>query len=157
MKLAKHLKWDDLALNDFIGRADRQDQIEEAKDRVRYQSERRSDSRGRVFAIAGAPRREERRPSSATRRPRKGSEEWQIWCKAREACFKYGNPGYIVRDCPQTTGTSVTKPQLRSSSLYSRKSKVNRFPRNRTFLRSPSADRKPAQRKVSFEEVKNRV
>jgi Zinc knuckle len=157
MKLAEHPEWDDLALNDFIGRADRQDQIEEAKDRVRYQSERRPDSRGRAYAIAGAPRRGGRRPSSATRRPRKGSEEWQAWCKDREACFECGNPGHIVRDCPQTTGTSAKKLQPRSSSPYPRKGKVDRSPRNRAFSRSPSAGRKPAQRKVSFEEAKDRV
>jgi hypothetical protein len=36
MKLAEHLKWNDLALNNFIERADRQDQIKEAKNRIRY-------------------------------------------------------------------------------------------------------------------------
>jgi hypothetical protein len=77
MKLVKYLEWDDLALNDFIRRADRQDQIEEAKDRVRYQLKRRPNSRGRAFAIAEASRREGRRPFLITRRPRKGSEEWQ--------------------------------------------------------------------------------
>ena len=75
MKLAEHPEWDDLPLDDFIGRADRQDQIEEAKDRVYYQSERRSDSRGRAYVIAGAPRRGDRHPLSTTRRPRKGLEE----------------------------------------------------------------------------------
>ena len=85
MKLAEHPERDDLSLDDFIGRADRQDQIEEAKDRVRYQVERRNDDRGRAYAIAGAPRRGGRRPLSSTRRPRKGSEEWQTWCKARDA------------------------------------------------------------------------
>ena len=157
MKLAEHPEWDDLSLNDFIGRADRQDQIEEAKDRVRYQSERRSDSRGRAYAIAGAPRRGGRRPSSVTRRPRKGSEEWQTWCNTREACFECGNPGHIARDCPQKAGTTTKRPQTRSSSPHPRKGRVDRAPRSRNASRSPSTDRKPTQRKVSFDEAKDRV
>ena len=54
MKLAEHPEWGDLSLDDFIGRDDHQDQIEEAKDRVRYRAERRNDDRGRAYAIAGA-------------------------------------------------------------------------------------------------------
>jgi hypothetical protein len=157
MKLAEHPEWDDLSLDDFIGRADRQDQIEEAKDRVRYQSEKRDTSRGRAYAIAGAPRRGGRRPSSVTRRPRKGSEEWQTWCRTREACFECGNPGHIVRDCPQTAGNPAKKPQGRTSSPYPRKGRVDRAPTKRTWSRSPSAGRRPSQRNVSFDEEKDRT
>jgi hypothetical protein len=157
MKLAEHPEWDDLALNDFIGRAGRQDQIEEAKDRVRYQSERRPDSRGRAYAIVGAPRRGGRRPSSATRRPRKGSEEWQTWCNTREACFECGTPGHVARDCPQKSGPPIKKSLQRSSSPYPRKGRVDRAPSFREGSRSPSAGRKPAQRNVAFEEAKDRV
>ena len=51
MKLAKHPEWDDLGLDDFIERADRQDQIEEAKDRARYQLEKRETDRGLAYAL----------------------------------------------------------------------------------------------------------
>jgi hypothetical protein len=36
MKLAEYPEWNDLSLDDLIGRADHQDQIEEAKDRARH-------------------------------------------------------------------------------------------------------------------------
>ena len=161
MKLAEHPEWDDLSLDDFIGRADRQDQIEEAKDRVRYQSERRDSSRGRVHAIAGAPRRGGRRPSLVTRRPRKGSEEWQTWCKSRDGCFECGNIGHIVRDCPQSTGAPPKKTQGRSPSPFPRKGRADRAPRNRSVSRSSSLSRSSSrnspQRSVSFQEGKDRT
>jgi hypothetical protein len=156
MKLAEHPEWDDLSLDDFIGRADRQDQIEEAKDRVRYQSERRDDGRGRAYAIAGAPRRGGRRPSSLTRRPRKGSEEWQTWCKTREACFECGDQGHIVRDCPQASGTSSRKLRERASSPFPRKNKAGRTSWPRNASRPPSGNGKSAK-SVSFEEGKGRA
>ena len=157
MKLAEHPEWDDLSLDEFIGRADRQDQIEEAKDRVRYQSERRSDDRGRAYAIVGAPRRGGRRPSSLTRRPRKGSEEWQTWCKAREACFECGEPGHIVRDCPHTGSTSSKKLQGRAPSPFPRRDKARQVSRPRNLSRSSSGNRKPVRKGVSFEEGKDRA
>ena len=157
MKLAEHPEWDDLSLDDFIARADRQDQIEEAKDRVRYQSERRSDERGRAYAIVGAPRRGGRRPSSLTRRPRKGSEEWQTWCKARDACFECGEQGHIVRDCPQMSGIPSKKPQERAPSPFLRRNKARPTFQSRNSSRSPAGNRKPAKKRVSFEEGKDRA
>ena len=157
MKLAEHPEWDDLSLDDFIGRADRQDQIEEAKDRVRYQAERRDGERGRAYAILGAPRRGGRRPSSLTRRPRKGSEEWQTWCKARDACFECGDQGHIVRDCPQASGTSSMKLRGRASSPFPRGNKARPISRPRNSSRSSSSNRKPVKKSVSFEEGKDRA
>jgi hypothetical protein len=156
MKLAEHPEWDDLSLDDFIGRADRQDQIEEAKDRVRYQAERRNDDRGRAYAIAGAPRRGGRRPSSLTRRPRKGSEEWQTWCKARDACFECGDQGHIVRDCPQASGVSSRKLRERTPSPFPRGGKTRPTFQPRNPSRSSSGNRKPLK-SVSFKEGKGRA
>jgi len=155
MKLAEHPEWDDLSLDDFIGRADRQDQIEEAKERVRYQTERRNDDRGRAYAISGAPRRGGRRPSSSTRRPRKGSEEWQTWCKARDACFECGDQGHIVRDCPQASGTS-RKLRERASSPFPRRNKARPIFRPRNSSRPPFGNGK-SSKSVSFEEGKGRA
>lgn len=157
MKLAEHPEWDDLSLDEFIGRAGRQDQIEEAKDRVRYQSEKRSESRGRAYAIAGAPRRGGRRPSSTTRRPRKGSEEWANWCRTREACFECGNPGHIARDCSQSPKGTAKKPLSRAPSPYPQKGRFDKAPRPRSASRSSSTDRKPTQRTVAFGEAKDRA
>ena len=156
MKLAEHPEWDDLSLDEFIGRADRQDQIEEAKDRVRYQSERRDDDRGRAYAIAGAPRRGGRRPSLLTRRPRKGSEEWQTWCKTREACFECGEQGHIVRDCPQASNTSSKKLQERASSPFPRRTKARQVSQSRNLSQSSSGNRETLK-SVSFEEGKGRA
>lgn len=153
MAMAEHPEWDDLNLNEYIGRADRQDQIEEAKDRVRYQSGRHENSRGRAYAIEGAPRRGGRRPSSATRRPRKGSEEWQMWCKSGDACFECGNPGHIVRDCPQSSNRSPA----RSPSPYPQKGKMDRAPRNRSGPRPALSTRKPFRKNVSFQQGKDRA
>lgn len=157
LNLAEHPEWDDLPLDEFIGRADRQDQIEEAKDRVRYHSERRSDSRGRAYAIEGAPRRGGRRPSSVTRRPKKGTDEWQAWCKAREACFECGEPGHAVRNCPQAPEGSTKKTRGRSPSPYPRQGRVDRVPSSRRSSRSPSTSRNSVHKGVSFDAGKDRV
>jgi hypothetical protein len=156
MKLAEHPEWDDLSLDDFIGRADRQDQIEEAKDRVRYHSEGRDSGRGRAYTIAEAPRRGGRRPSSVTRRPRKGSEEWQTWCKARDACFECGDPGHIVRDCPQTDGPASGRLRERTSSPFPRRNRARSVSRPRNSSRPPSGNGK-STKSVSFEEGKGRA
>jgi Zinc knuckle len=154
MKLAEHPEWDDLPLNAFIGRADRQQQIEEAKERVRYQSEQRSDSRGRAYVIAGAPRRGGRRPSSLTRRPRRGTAEWANWCKTNEACFECGDPGHVARNCAQPGVTEVPKMRGRASSPYPRGNRDVSTSRDRSSSRSPSTDRNGLRRRVSFEKGK---
>jgi len=157
MKLAEHPEWDDLELDDFIARADRQDQIEEAKDRVRYQSEKRETDRGRAYAINAAPRRGGRRPSSLTRRPRKGTQEWQTWCKTRDACFECGDTGHTVRNCPHSTKPQGKMPSGRSPSPFLRKRTSRSFAPRRTPSRSPSKDRNSSKKTVTFEEKKGKA
>jgi len=109
INMAEHPEWDDLALNDYIARADRQDQIEVAKDRVRKRTGTTSYSQS--FAIAGAPRRGGRTPGVLTRRPRKGTEEWRAYCRQNEACFNCGEKGHTSRDCPQADDAARKRPQ----------------------------------------------
>jgi hypothetical protein len=157
MKLAEHPEWDDLGLDDFIARADRQDQIEEAKDRVRYQTEKRETDRGRAYAITTAPRRGGRRPSSLTRRPRKGTQEWQTWCKTREACFECGDTGHSIRNCPNRTTSRGTVSSGRSPSPFPRKVRSGSFAPRRNPSRSPSKDRSSPKKTVTFEESKDKA
>ena len=157
MKLAEHPEWDDLSLDDFIGRADRQDQIEEAKDRVRYQSEKHETDRGRAYALTAAPRRGGRRPSSLTRRPRKGTQEWQTWCKTRDACFECGEMGHGVRDCPHQTKYHGKQPSGRSPSPFPRKGRSESFTPRRNSSKSPSKDRYLSKKTVTFEAGKDQA
>ena len=157
MKLAEHPEWDDLGLDDFIARADRQDQIEEAKDRVRYKTEKHETDRGRAYAITTAPRRGGRRPSSLTRRPRKGTQEWQTWCKTRDACFECGDAGHCIRNCPHRTTYHGTASPGRSPSPFPRKGRSGSFTPRRSSSKSPSRDRNPSKKTVTFEEGKGKA
>ena len=157
MKLAEHPEWDDLGLDDFIARADRQDQIEEAKDRVRYKTEKHETDRGRAYTITAAPRRGGRRPSSLTRRPRKGTQEWQTWCKTRDACFECGDAGHCIRNCPHRTTYHGTVSPGRSPSPFPRKGRSGSFTPRRSSSKSPSRDRNPSKKTVTFEEGKGKA
>lgn len=120
MKLLEHPDADNLSLDEFVARADRYEQIEAAKAFIQRGSDNRSSSRGQVYAIAGAPRRGGRRPSSLTRRPRKGTQEWQDWCKEHSACFGCGNMAHRSRDCPEKIGTARSPTRGRPQSPYPR-------------------------------------
>jgi hypothetical protein len=109
INMAEHPEWDNLSLNDYIARADRQDQIELAKEQVRKRMGTTSHSQS--FAIAGSPRRGGRIPGVLTRRPRKGTEEWRTYCRQNEACFNCGEKGHNARDCSQPTDTPGQQQQ----------------------------------------------
>ena len=90
INMAEHPEWDNLSLNEYVARADRQDQIEVAKEQVRKRMGTSGHGQsyaiaevadGQSFAIAGAPRRGGRTPGVLTRRPRKGTEEWRTYCR----------------------------------------------------------------------------
>jgi hypothetical protein len=151
LKLAEHPEWDDLGLDDLIGRADRQEQIEAAVSRFLYPSDRQSESRGRTYTLTAAPRRGGRRPSSLTRRPQKGSQEWQDWCKNQSACYGCGDQGHTARDCPQSEGSASRMARGRGGSPYPRGRSPSRSPlRERSTSRSSSFSRRPSQKGVSF-------
>jgi hypothetical protein len=75
-----------------------------------------------------------RRPSSLTRRPRKGSEEWQTWCKARDACFECGDQGHIVCDCSQESGTSFKERRDNHSGLLNVVVSIHLYPTSHSPL-----------------------
>jgi Retrotransposon gag protein/Zinc knuckle len=151
LKIAENPEWDDLDLDALIGRADRQEQIEASTSRFRNASEYRSESRGRAYAIAGAPRRGGRRPSSLTRKPRKGTQEWQDWCRSRNACYGCGEPGHSARDCSQAGPSDGKTSRGRTDSPYPRMRSPSRSPsRERSMSRSSSTGRRPSQKGVSF-------
>ena len=128
MKLAEHPEWDDLAIDELIARADRQEQIEAATSRFRNAVERRSESRDRVYTIVEAPRRGGRKPSSLTRRPHKGSQEWQDWCRSRNACYGCGEQGHAARDCPQAEAAESKPMKSQSQFPISTRKTLEPFP-----------------------------
>lgn len=132
MNMAEHPEWDTLDLNEYITRADRQDQIELAKEQVRKRVG--TTSHGQSYAITDAPRRGGRVPSTLTRRPRKGTDEWQAYCRQHSACFNCGEPGHNSRDCPQSR---VTLPH--SEPLGPRRRPGAIPPRKKTPFRSGKA------------------
>jgi hypothetical protein len=160
LALAEHPEWDDLDLNEYIRRADRQAEIEEAKERVRNQARRSDTTRNSVFAIIGAPRRGRRRPSSETRRPRKGTPEWSRWCQEHDACFNCGRGSHQARDCSEPDPRSRSRSRDRSTSSATRARTSSPYPRGRSPLRGTSRDRsrsastgrKETRKTVSFEE-----
>ena len=120
--MAEHPEWDDLPLSEYIAHADRQEQVEAAKDQVR----RHTGDRGpeRLFAIAGAPRRGGRKASTNRGRPRKDTPEWQEWCRANGACFTCGDKDHPSRNCPKSTkkgGNSPKRFMRRTGAFPSRK------------------------------------
>lgn len=158
MKLAEHPEWDNLTLDELIARADRQEQIEAAVTRFRNPSEYRSESRGRAYALNAAPRRGGRRPSSVTRRPRKGSQEWQQWCKDKNACYGCGETGHSARDCSQTPTTDSKPSRGRANSPYPRgRSPSRSLSRERNASRSSSTGRYSSQKGVSFASEKGQA
>jgi hypothetical protein len=154
VKLAEHPEWDDLGLDDFIARADRQEQIEANRDYIRSASERRSTSRGSAYAINGAPRRGGRKHSPSAKRPRKDTQEWRDWCRERDACYGCGETGHKSRDCPEQEETSRKSTQKRAPSPFVRGRSVSRDsqrPRNRSTSRASSTGRNTSQKNVSFQ------
>jgi len=159
--IAEHPEWEQLGLNDYIAAADRAEQIEEAKARARghqsYSSNYSrppSNDRGRAYAIAGAPRRGGRRPSSVTRRPRKGTAEWKQWCREKNACYSCGDTDHLGRDCPDTDNSKELRG--RTASPYPPGRNPSRS-RERSSSRTSSTSRNPSQKNVSFREGKDRV
>lgn len=98
--MAEHPEWDEVNLNQYIMFADRQQQVEEAKAEVRKRTGGRSGEQGRLLALTNAPRRGGRKFTKQPQRPRKGTPEWQDWCKKASACFGCGSTKHLFRDCP---------------------------------------------------------
>jgi Zinc knuckle len=160
VKLAEHPEWDDLSLDDFIARADRQEQIEANRDYIRNGSRGDSTDRGRAYAIAGAPRRGGRKHSSQTRQPRKDTQEWRDWCRERDACYECGEEGHKSRDCPQGSGTNRKSQRRRSPSPFVRgrsASRDSQRSRDRSSSRTSATGRNSSSKNVSFQEGKGRA
>ena len=123
VRLAEHPEWDDANFETFIGYADRMEQIEMAKKDV----QRRTGSyeQGRVFTISAptsaAPRRGGRKLTHGVRKPRKGTDEWQAFCKKNEACYNCGDTGHQARNCKKPVESARKTP-------YSGTLKKGRFP-----------------------------
>ena len=107
LALAEHPNWDSLPLPEFIGRADRLDQIEAAKESVRRRTG--GTTYGQSYALTGPPAR--RRGAVITSagpsvKPSKGTEEWKKHCISNNLCFNCGKAGHGARNCSQTRDTS---------------------------------------------------
>ena len=124
--MAEHPEWESFSLNDFIGKADRQDEIEQAKEQVRRRTG--AAGYGRMFAITDRPRRGNNPLSGATTKPAKGTEEWQKFCQINSACFNCGERGHGARNCPRprdtTTGSSQAGSPGRNPRNTGRRSRL---------------------------------
>lgn len=148
IRLAEHPEWEELGLNDYIGRTDTLSQIEIAKDRVRLElgpgikdelygiSELVTTSdKGNELYLINNPRRG---PGPFGVNPaslRKGTQEWQNWCRTNRACFNCGKPGHTTRDClqPRETGCGELQkppPRFRSKSVPAGRKVPSRFRRS---------------------------
>jgi hypothetical protein len=115
LALAEHPDWDSLKLDSFIGRADRLEQIELAKDSVRRRTG--TETYDQSFAITATPRRRgilSTRPSSSVK-PRKGTDEWKKHCVDNNLCFNCGKLGHGARNCPLPRGTTSRPPFRRGN------------------------------------------
>lgn len=153
IRLLEHPDVDTLSFEEFVGRADRYQQIETAQSLVRRRVDGPSSSR--VNALVGAPRRGGRRPSSLTRRPRKGTQEWQDWCKANQACYGCGSTNHRSRDCSDKSRPSRSPARGRAQSPYPRSRSQSRESRGRTPSPAPSFSRNPSSKSVAFDEGKD--
>ena len=102
MALAEHPEWDSLELNEFIGRADRLDQIEIAKESVRRRTG--APTYGQSYALTPhTPRRRGFFPNhpESIAKPSKDSAEWKQHCVTNNLCFNCGKAGHGARNCSQ--------------------------------------------------------
>lgn len=129
--IAEHPEWDDLELFEYIKCADRQQQVEDAKAQVRKRTGSRVD--GRILTLAGAPRRgngTSRKPMDSSSRPRKGTKEWQEWCKRSNACFGCGSTDHGVRKCPEQSVPPRRGMYSKPKAFEGRRSRFVRNPRS---------------------------
>ena len=112
IRFAENPEWNDLSFDSFIAKADMIDQIEAEKEYLRKKAGLPVSDR--AFLIQGA-HRGGRRPSALTRRPRKGTPEWQDFCRSTNACFNCGKEGHSVRNCSQPLDNE--RPKLQDPAL----------------------------------------
>lgn len=122
ISIAEHPEWEQLTLNEYIGRVDNQAQIEAAKDRVRR--EVGPYHQGHLAAVtvtepveqlfaARDPRRGPGPTGRTTRNPgsiRKGTAAWQDYCYKNKACYNCAGLGHGTRECtkPRSTDNTIT-------------------------------------------------